>query len=210
MNSNKKNPICPKCNSIIIEENDLWICSNVKNKKCNFKMPNTRNGRKLDIDMLVKYQNSEGHDNMAKSASNNFKYCKEERLKQMNLTDEQLKLYNEGTILTGCPLCAKRPIIAMDELIGLGRIFLIDDTVQCINNPHRCSFKMKSSYGGVTFDIEELRNMIYRGTSNIHIFKDEKTGERKKGVVKLDKSIIGGLTTVQPKYLFVEETKKDI
>lgn len=212
LNNFKKDAICPKCGSPILTEGDFWICSNVKNNKCSFKMPNTRNGKKLDIDMLIKYQNSKGHEKIKNLTVDTFNQKKKERMKRLNLNEHQLELFKKGTIISTCPICSsKLSQPYSDDLLKRGTIYLFNNNLECINHPHRCTFKMKASYGGVNFTTEEFAYMLDRGSSFKHTFTDEQTGEKKTGKVcfDLDSSTIKrkGLPTPQPKYLFFKDAK---
>ena len=56
MPNNEKYAKCPKCNGKIIDKNDHWVCENLKSGNCNFKIKNTLNNEKIDLELLINFQ----------------------------------------------------------------------------------------------------------------------------------------------------------
>lgn len=207
--SNKRKAICPKCGGKIIESDIYWICSNKTSNNCNFKIPNTKDGHKLDIETLIDYQQTKGYQRLFNTINNEYNQQKKNRMEKLNFNDNQLEIFTKGTPISICPNCnPNHRTISSDPVYMAGRIYLIGDTLKCINTPHGCSFEMKASYGGVTFSVDELKSLMSKKTSKVYTFVDEITKKKKTGMVFLDLNTKAKpIPLTLPKYIFVKDVE---
>lgn len=183
---------CPKCGEKVMEHGDYWACVDILTNKCNFKMKNIINGKKMDIDVLINYQMAEQYEYLYNVINNKIADTKADKEKPVknNLANKD-KFFENAKMLKDCCINCGRPA------------YRLGDTVKC--SDVKCNFTIKTTYAGVNFSDEQMSQLIGRRISEEYTFKNCSTGETFKGRVFID---FDNRIQMIPKYKFVDDISK--
>lgn len=204
INESKKNDIdisvvakCPKCNAEVLEVGEHWACVNTLTKTCNFRMKNTLEGEKIDINLLINFQKLKQYEYLISVINEEVK--KEE----LRLKNDESKDYKE--LDSSCGNCGTR----------ISRFN--DNTVRCHNK--KCGFTVEASFMGITFSDEQISEIMTRHISHEYDFINSKGNVvRGRAVLELDDNfnltskyrLVTDISKLPKKYFkFISAPEKD-
>lgn len=144
---------CPKCGLTVIEHNEYWGCVGRLSKSCDFKIKNTYKGEKLDISMLNDFQKMEQFTYIYGILHGKAQDEKERR--------KNAVLRDGVDLNVTCKKC-------LHEMYRVGK------TAKCSNE--KCGFEISTTYKGITFSDEQMKDLLNRRVSEEYVFEDGSKG----------------------------------
>lgn len=181
--ANQSTAICPFCYSNLNEDDTSIFCTKYSESKCNFKIFNTINGKKINLEDFLTFQKKcsnsyraykKIHDTAIKKEKEYF-----EKLTQMKRHREQLVRER---------LAKKDNFFATSEEVGFycpnctALLHINKDILKCTNES--CNYTISKNCYGVRFSNEEMRELLIKTISKEYVFKIK--NQERTGMVYID------------------------
>ena len=161
----RTNLICPICECELLEHEDYYACSGVLSGVCNFRIPHTFKGKRIDTEILNGIKYLVGYEEVFTKLE---ELSNLDKLKKKLIEDKEFE-YNE-TVYLDCPKCNKN-------------VYRENNIISCTNK--NCDFSISATFMGITFSDEQIAELFHRRLSEEYIFFDENTKKEIKGKVIL-------------------------
>lgn len=165
---------CPKCNSLLAENNDYLYCADTLSGTCDFKIDRNINGKKISLEMFADFQNIPNVTNVYNIVNSErdrvIKYYEDIEKERLESYIKKDTFFKEARRIEGtCPTHSSYNMYRKDNIVKCGK----------------CDFELNTVFCGVNFSDDEISNMLTEASSEEHQFIDE-NGESINTVAFLD------------------------